>query len=595
MRRLALRAAILLSLFAASPVGAAIRYSVSVAHPEQHLFHVRMTIADSGREFVVQLPAWNALYQIRDFAHRVQNVRAFASTGGGQALSLAVDRLDKQTWRIGPRASEDGTLPVSVEYAVYWDELGPFSSQLNKHHAFVNLAEILMYLPVRRAEAVQIDYSDLPSGWKVAEELAASGGANSFVAPSYDALVDAPVEMGAFSEFRFEESGAHFRVVVDGKDWREGQLTDHLRRIVRYEMQLMGGPPFAEYTFFYHFGPSAEVGGGGMEHANCTAIASESGDSATSVSAHEFFHLWNVKRIRPQSLEPLDYSREQYTLALWFAEGVTNTYGAYALERTGLWSRRQWYDDLAAQLQELDSRPARLWKSVEEASLDAWFEKYALYRRPDFSISYYNKGQILGVLLDLKIRDATQNHASLDNVLRAMNEQFAKRGRFYRDSADIQAVAAEVCGCKLDEFFSRYVSGAGEIPYADFLALAGLRLKSSGRMVPDLGILIVHGPENSSIVAAVEPGSSAEAAGILEGDVVLQINRESIPRNITSWLGGHATGEILSLRVRRDGTEREIPFILGGRDVRMYEIEEDSHATKEQRRIRDGLLHGTTD
>jgi predicted metalloprotease with PDZ domain len=371
---------------------------------------------------------------------------------------------------------------IEIDYAIEWDDPGPFNSQLNDHHAFINLAELLIYVPDRRTEDTEIVFENIPADWEIISELPAGNKTHSFVATSYDALVDAPVEAGTFEEYGFDSGGARFRVVVDAKDWNGSdhrRLEEVLRRITGYELQLMGGPPFKRYTFFLHIGPYPEVGGGGMEHANSTAIAAASFERAAAIAAHEFFHAWNVKRIRPQTLEPVDYTKEQYTRALWFAEGVTNTYAAYTLERTGLWPKNQFYADLASQICELDSRPARLWQSVEESSLDAWFEKYDAYNAPDRSISYYNKGQILGVLLDLTIRDATDNRKSLDDVLRRMNDDYARAGKYYNDSDGIRAAVEEVSGKSFEEFFRRYVSGAGEIPYNDFLAIAGLELKTS--------------------------------------------------------------------------------------------------------------------
>jgi predicted metalloprotease with PDZ domain len=289
------------------------------------------------------------------------------------------------------------------------------------------------------------------------------------------------VEAGKFEGFQFTESGARFRVVVDADNWNRERLEQGLHRITRYELQLMGGPPpfdppYHEYTFFFHIGPYADVGGGGMEHRNSTVIAATSVDSAIAVAAHEFFHVWNVKRIRPQSLDPVDYTKEQYTRALWFAEGVTSCYAAFTLERSGLWSKSQFYADLASQIGELQSRPAHRWQSVEESSLDAWFENYDGYNSPDRSISYYNKGQIVGLLLDLAIRDATDNRKSLDDVFRRMNEEYARQGKFYNDSEGVRAAVEEVAGKSFNDFFLRYVSGTDEIPYDDFLAIAGLEL-----------------------------------------------------------------------------------------------------------------------
>jgi predicted metalloprotease with PDZ domain len=472
-----------LILLAVRPAAATIRYRVSFDHPEQHLFHVAMTLEAEQQKLVVALPAWNALYQVRDFSYRVRDLHASAHSQ--HSVPLQVVAVDKQTWRIftAQLPAESAQDDVEIDYAIAWDDPGPFNSQINAHHAFINLAEILMYVPDGRAENTEITFQNVPADWKIISELPAGASADSFVAPSYDALVDAPVEAGKFDEFAFDNSGAHFRVVVDADDWNNSskrRLEEELRRITAYELHLMAGPPFQEYTFFFHIGPYAETGGGGMEHSNSTAIAATTVGRAAAIAAHEFFHAWNVKRIRPQSLEPVDYTKEQYTRALWFAEGVTSTYAAYVLERSGLWSKDQFYADLSSQVCELQSRPARLWQSVENSSLDAWLEKYDAYREPDRSISYYNKGQILGVLLDLAIRNATNNHKSLDDVMRRMNDEYAKAGKFYDDGQGIRAVVEEASGRSFEDFFRRYVSGTNEIPYNDFLAAAGLKLTTAG-------------------------------------------------------------------------------------------------------------------
>ncbi len=474
---------LLVALGLAPSAFATIRYQVSLSQPDLHLFHVRMEIPSVTPGGTVAMPAWNALYQIRDFAYRVRDVEVEQVSSGQAAMDhFAIARkLDKQDWSLAvPSKGADSAVSDPEEivtYSVAWNDPGPFSSQLDEHHAFVNLAEILMYLPTRRAENTEVEFDDVPPGWRVIAELPSGPAPNSFTASSYDALVDAPVEAGNFDEFEFDNDGAHFRVVVDARDWKKGLLREALRRITSYELHLMGGPPFSEYTFIFHIGSYSDVGGGGMEHMNSTAIAATSTGSAAAIAAHEFFHVWNVKRIRPQSLQPVDYSKEQYTRALWFAEGVTNTYAAYTLERTKLWSKKQFYADLASQIAGLQSRPARKWQSAEESSLDAWFEKYDGYNLPSRSISYYDKGQIIGVMLDLAIRDATDNRKSLDDVMRRMNDEYAKRGRYYDGSEGIRRVVEEVSGKSFADFFRRYVSGTDEIPYDRFLSIAGLNLK----------------------------------------------------------------------------------------------------------------------
>jgi predicted metalloprotease with PDZ domain len=594
--RILLLIALLLGLFAAAPAGATIRYRISLADTDKHIFHVQMSIPGVA-EGSVALPAWNALYQVRDFSYRVRNVRAgmlripAPTMGVNDAESLR--QVDKQTWLVPEKDKGAAGLSIVVEYEIAWNDPGPFNSQLDAHHAFLNFAETLMYVPDRRAEDVEVTFDHVPAGWKVLAELPTGKEPNSFTAPSYDKLVDAPVEAGKFEEFGFENGGAHFRVVVDAKEWNRSRLEDGLRRISGYELQLMGGPPFKEYTFFFHIGPFSEVGGGGMEHANCTAISAGSVEAVLQIAAHELFHAWNVKRIRPQSLEPVDYTKEQYTRALWFAEGVTSTYGAYTLERSGIWTKEQFYGDLAGQIGELESRPARKWQSVEESSLDTWFDKYPEYSFPERSINYYNKGQIIGVMLDLAIRDATDNHKSLDDVMRRLNVEYAQAGKFYEDSDGIRKVAEEVSGRSLGDFFRSYIGGTADIPYADFLRVAGLDLQPDSRPVAALGFRVSRAPGSGLTVSSVEEGSRAEAAGLRTGDVVVQINGAA-PTSLRRFTVDHAPGDTLKLRVRRGEQEVELSFALAASSDTHYTIAEMLNPTERQLRIRNGLLHGAT-
>ncbi|HWF13616.1 MAG TPA: PDZ domain-containing protein [Candidatus Acidoferrales bacterium] len=587
-------AAILAAIFYfSSPAHATIEYTVSLTHPERHVFNVAMRIPNVRDHLTVQMPAWNALYQIRDFSSHI--MQASAKDQAGKPLPMA--KLDKQTWSV----SASGT--VTVTYGIFWDESGPFASQLNSEHAFINSAMLLLYVPDRRAEDTKIVFDDVPEGWRVAVELeaaAVSAGhhAGAYVAPSYDALVDAPVEIGHFEEFHTEAGGRPIRIVVHGDAGDHSKLVESLKKIVDYDVTLMGGAPFREYMFLFHVGNN--FGGGGMEHMNCTAIAADFPAQLPSYSAHEFFHAWNVKRIRPQALEPVDYTKEMYTRALWFAEGVTNTYGSYALERSGLWSAQQFYANLADQIRELQSRPAHRWQSVEQSSLDSWFEKYPLYNRPEESISYYNKGQILGVLLDIVIRDRTDNHASMDDVLRALNEQYAKAGRFYNESDGLRAIMEEVIRKKdpgaipdLSDFFTRYVAGTDEIPYSDFLSFAGLALHESQRRAA-FGFAISHDTASNVTIASVDRDSGAGEAGLKEGDVLLQLNGESFPRIPERWLRDHQPDERVTVKIKRGGEVLDISFPLGRVTDSTFQITEIASPTERQRRIRNGILRGIT-
>ena len=570
-----------------SPSQARIEYTVSLEHPEQHLFHVTMTIPNVSGEVTVQMAAWNALYQVRDFSSHVQEVEPFA----GQAKAR-IEKLDKQTWRI------HGSGTITVRYATYWDDVGPFASQLNGEHAFLNPAMILLYVPDRRGEDVQLAITNMPDGWRAETNLGVNirtaNGQRTFViaGSSFDALADSPIEVGKFDEFQLSGISPSISVVVHGESWSKKRVEEDLKRICQYELKLMEGAPYEHYTFIVHIGKGA--GGGGMEHANSTAIGVYSDEYLANVAAHEFFHLWNVKRIRPASLEPVDYTKEQFTRALWFAEGVTSTYGSYALVRSGIWSKERFYEDLGAQITELEERPANRWQSAEQSSLDAWLEKYPLYNQAENSVSYYTKGQVLGDLLDILIRERTGNTKSLDDVLRTMNTDFAKQGKPYRDSLDVRLTAEKVAGGSFEEFFQKYVAAAEPFAYQDILARAGLELRSSEHKRATLGFSMTRDANGNVIVSSVDGESSAMQAGLRVGDVIVSWNGGEMPRRPQRWVTEQRPGDLLKLRIRRDEKESTIEFRLGEIKETFYQVTENSHASEKARRIREGLLRGET-
>lgn len=464
-----------------APAGATIQYEISLAHPELHAFHIKMTVPNVSGSLTVQMPAWNALYEIRDFSAHVQRVEA--SNG---ASPLPIEKLDKQTWRI------TGTGTITISYDTFWDEPGPFTTQLNAEHAFINPAMILMYVPDRRSEGVSVYCVDEPTGWHIVTTIFVASMRNSLnasatsdlFARTFDVLADSPFEISKqeptiLSEVKLRTDVGAFSqqimLIVHGKLEKRQEFERRLAQICQYEIDLMGGAPFERYLFIFHVGDG--MGGGGMEHANGTAIAAPNENALLFLSAHEFFHLWNVKRIRPASLEPVDYTKEQYTKALWFAEGVTSTYSDYTLVRTGIWSKNTYYAALGRQISELEARPANAWQSAEQSSLDTWFENSPVYNRPENSVSYYTKGAVLGVLLDLWIRQQTNNARSLDDMMRAMNEKFGKTGKPYRDHEDLELVCTETAGRSCKEFFDNYVSGTKPFPYDEYFGFAGLKIR----------------------------------------------------------------------------------------------------------------------
>ena len=564
-------------------------YTISLANPEQHLVEVQIVLPEGAAQRVLQLPVWNALYQIRDFSQYVNWIRA--KDPAGQAIPI--HELDKSRWQVS--GAEKGAV---VEYQIYLDSPGPFGAQLSSHHAFFNLAQLLLYPVNARAELMTLHFDHIPNGWRVATPLAAASH-GTFSAENYDRLVDSPVEIGAFSESDFTEDGAHYRVVVDANasDYDMKKIDAMLQKIVASATGWMKDRPFDNYMFLYHFPHgSAE---GGMEHAFSTAIEINADviaadpDVLASITAHEFFHLWNVKRIRPQTLEPVDYTKENYTRALWFSEGCTSTAADIIELRGGLMDESQFERVLASGITELERRSAHLTQSVEESSLDAWLEGFAYYRRADRSISYYNKGELLGVMLDLAVREASHGQASLREVFQWMNENYAKKGRFFPDSDGVREAAEAVSHADLGWFFTKYVAGTEEIPWNDFFRSMGLQVVQEKTATADPGFSASRNFDSPMKVDAITAGSEAERAGLQAGDTILEINGKSLGQEVSEQLVGLSEGDTITVKIRgRRGAERELQWKVGAHQEKTYEIRDAENITAEQRIRRTAWLKG---
>jgi predicted metalloprotease with PDZ domain len=566
-----------------------IQYLLDLRAPASHRVGVVMTVAGASPSTEFQFPAWNNLYQIRDFARNIEELSADCDGRKEQP-----SRLDLNTWRSEARPCEK----LSLRYAVYVAGSTPFSSALDSTHAFLNFATLLFYLPKARGRAAHVKLL-IPAGWKVASLL--EEDADGFLAPNYDFLVDSPTEVGQFDEYNFFQNGVSYRVIVHAnlQDYSPERLVASLSKITATETALMHDVPFSRYTFILHF--PHEDGGGGMEHRNGTCITVRAGELRDhweyleDVAAHEFFHLWNVKRIRPQSLEPIDYVHGNDTRDLWFCEGVTSTYGALALLRAGLISRKTFYARLAASIATLESRPARFFQSAEESGLEAWFEKYNDYLRPQRSISYYNKGELLGFLLDLALRHATGNAAGLDEVMRRLNEDFARPGRYYTET-DLRRVMAQIAPTfsGLDAFFEDYVRGTRELDYDTYLGYAGLERENESRASARLGFEASLDSAGEVSVDLVEPGSAAAQAGLAQGDILVKMNGQRLHDSPADLLPQLKPGQEMKLKVQRGGRVFEIPYQLEAAEKVTCRVKEISHPSAEQLQVREGWLNGET-
>lgn len=578
---------------AAAPNAPEIAYTVSMPKPRTHLFEVTARLqyrsaAPAAVELVV--PVWTpGSYLVREFARHVQDFAAV--DGSGRALQWT--KVSKNTWRV----ESNGAREVRARYSVYANELSVRTSELNDRHAFWNNANLLMY-PEGHLGAPSTLKVEPFGGWKVATGLpAAQGSTDTFRAENFDVLYDAPFLAGNFQTLSFEVAGVLHRVVVEGEGGPDPErLRRDAQRVVEAAVALMGEVPYRDYTFMLMLGPAR---GGGLEHANSSALilkrfgfsTAEDWLYANTLFAHEVFHAWNVKRLRPDVLGPFDYTQENYTRLLWVAEGVTTYYENVLVRRAGLLGDRQFLDVMAGEIQKLQETPGRLRQSLEEASFDAWIE---YYRRDEqtvnSAVSYYDKGAIVGMLLDLEIRGRSNGARSLDDVMRALYEEFYKKNRNFTPQ-DFQRAAERAAGAGLEDFFRRYVRGREELDYDAALGLAGLRLDTessrAGRPAPTVAHLgaTLEEKDGRLNVTAVPEGTAAYEHGVYALDQIVAVDgyRATLAL-LNSRLADKRPGDQLTLTVFRGDELRTLDIKLGARAAAVYRIVPLPAPTEQQRR-----------
>ncbi|MEK6279757.1 MAG: PDZ domain-containing protein [Acidobacteriota bacterium] len=523
-----------------------IHFTVSMPRPHTHLLEVEIRIRQAaGVSTDLVMPVWMpGSYLVREFERHVQD---FAATNAaGQSLSWI--KINKNTWRVQTLDASDWR----ASYRVYANELSVRTNELNSDHAFWNNAALLMY-PEGALNSPSTLQVIAPQPWKVATGLpAVPGHKNTFRADNFDVLYDSPVEVSNFKTLSFDVRGVPHRIVIDGAgNYDPEKMRADVKKIVETEIEIMGGEmPYRDYTFILHLRSNA---GGGLEHMNSTAlgyprfgftpdrteVVTSAAPSAPpqrtyrgflSLVAHEFFHLWNVKRIRPDALGPFDYTKENYTKLLWVAEGITSYYDTLVLKRAGLISEESFLRANARAFQTLQKTPGRLVQSVEESSFDTWIK---FYRQDENSInsqvSYYDKGAILGLLLDLEIRKRSNGAKSLDDVMRHLYQEFYKKNRNYTPE-DFQKSCELMAGSSLEQFFSSYVRGREELDYNGALAAAGLRLDPGGpsdTTEPEtkayLGADLTQ-EQDRLMVTRVYAASPAYEQGLNAGDQIVAMN-----------------------------------------------------------------------
>lgn len=592
---------------AQAPNASDISFTVSMPKPWTHLLEVEMRMQvpatlNVPNETNLIMPVWTpGSYLIREFERNVQD---FSADVAGRPLEWI--KTNKNTWSV----KTNGARQWRVFYRVYANEFSVRTNDLNSDHAFWNNAALLMYPEgaIARPSTLRV----VPvNGWKIATGLPpVEGQTNTFRAENFDILYDSPFEVSNFKEIKFEVRGVPHRIVIDGEgNYDPERMRRDVQKIVEAEVGLFDVIPYHDYTFILHL--RATGGGGGIEHLNSTSLGfqrhkfadSQGWRSFHGLVAHEFFHLWNVKRIRPDALGPFDYTRENYTRSLWVAEGITSYYGDLMVRRAGLVTDREYLEGLARDIQDYQNTPGRLQMSAEEASFNTWIKEY----RPDENsvnsqISYYDKGELLGLLLDLEIRRSSHNAKSLDDVMRYLYHEFYEKNRNYTP-ADFQKACELMAGSSLEDFFTRYVRGRDEMPYNAFLSAAGLRLEQGGmpfgatgdwpaKLKGYLGADVEDSGDFIN-VRDVRAGSPAYEQGLNAKDKIValdgaRVNKESFEARIAS----KHSGDIVHITVFRNDDLRTIEIKLSAAVDAPYRIVPSSSPTNEQKRIYQSWLNG---
>ena len=547
-------------------------------------FHVNIVIENvTAQRIVLGMPKWMpGAYILLNFGDKVSN---FTATDY-EDDALSVTQLSFDKWEVDC----SGKSNISIVYDVTVSERRFMGKAMDSTGALIQGPATWMYAQDYEHLPIVVKL-DLPESWQVATGLAGGDSVYQYRAANYDELADSPISMGHLREHCFYHRGKPHTVSIRGEgDFNEQEFVDMIKRIVVYQTDLFRETPYERYTFLFTLYPG-EIGGGGLEHANSTTIGLSSlklmqdVESAANVIAHEFFHLWNVKRIRPNVFWPFDYDKEARTKALWFCEGVTSYYADVTLVRTGIWSEEKFFDNQEHQIECLQENPDHTQTSVEQASWKSWEEGYT-----GQGISYYTKGQIVGLLLDLTIRDVTNNTRSLDDVMRFMNWWYAKQNRGYCDE-EIETVVNAIVQTDLS-FFDRYVSGTVELPYQEVFRLAGLNASIQATQVPDIGRLRVLGKRHR--VFGVDANSPAGRAGLRRGDFIISVDGDSIEtsNDIVVHVENKSKGDTLVVVAKRNGAQINFNVIIGTRETIDCEITRAPKPNERQKRILESWLKG---
>ena len=588
--------ALLATLFSTSLAAQAVRYDVTLMSTAQHEFHVAADFPAAGKETLfVSLPAWSpGNYEIQNYARYVHGFGAKNPSG----RSLRWDRGDKDTWRVVTGRADR----VTVEFDYIADTIDLSTARVTQNFGQFLGTNLFLFEEGQISRPAEVRFH-VPADWQVTTSL--TGPVNGiYRAADYHELADAMTFVGRYSLDSLQADGKWIRIAVwPATDYTPAVATNirkGVSKMAPVQNKIMGGAPYDTYTIFFNVIHEPVGFGGGLEHSSSQydimpagAFADPAGtlgDFMYPLISHEFFHLWNVKRIRPAEMWPYDYHAEQYTPLLWWSEGVTDYYADLTNLRAGLWTPEQFLDNATSNIQQVETAPEP-W-SAEDGSEATWIHEVYV----NSSQLYYPKGSLLGFLLDISIRDATDNAHNLDEVMRALFTRYYRQNKGFR-TADLLNELRTAGMPDVDSFYRRYIDGRDSLPYEAVFAKAGLVLSRQVVTTPFVGVSSGPTPAGGLMVQAVSPGSAAEQAGVQAGDVITNIGDIAIASD-PEWGGTFRTryrgkaGQPLTITVQRSGQTLKLTTVVRERTVATFKLQRAPNPTPKQTKIWQGLASG---
>jgi predicted metalloprotease with PDZ domain len=560
-----------------------ITYFLAMPEPHTHYLQVKMRVenfdlAKDTDYLDFKMAVWTpGSYLVREYARHVEGFFAY---NAHQTL-LKSAKIAKDTWRVW----SDGTDFIELRYQVYAFEWTVRTNFLDVSHAFINGAATFMYLPDYQGAATKLFIEPYSKWTKISTSLKPIAD-NPFAlfVPNFDVLVDSPIELGNQTTFSFVAEGIPHHFALYGlAEFDQAQLTLDLQKIVRSATSFFGSHPCADYTFIAHLAQQAY---GGLEHLDSTVLLFSRQDYRTSegytqflsLCAHEYFHLWNVKRLRPAPLGPFDYSQENFTTLLWQAEGFTSYYEKLILLKAGLLKSKAYIKEILKRINSIENQPGNRVQALAESSLDAWIKAYRPYENSaNSTISYYTKGAVVAMLLDIEIISGSGGQHTLDEVMRAMYQTYYLELNRGFTELEIKTELEKYAQKDLSHFFQKYIHGTEPIDYEAYFAQIGLEIKREEKSKPDLGISL-----SNQKITQVKRNTSGYISGLNVNDEIIAIAGKT-EEDLAKWLETKQIGDKILFTIRRDGFILALSVeLLPSYEIK-YDLKKKSDITKTQK------------